>query len=435
MLSHKIRYVSHEEVSLMRAHLPLVMIALAGWLISAPATVKGQTEFLSASAIQPETALQFDALVAQKATAQARLEALGKPETDTEAQKKVRSLLEQLLNTLTDGEEVLQKQARYQAEIDALPQRLREAEAERNQQALPSLSAKSQVNDQLREQYESQFQTALQEVQKLIKQTVEGEVRIAKISQEVTQRTQARRRLEEELLEARDKASQRGTSSLWQLRIELLNLQVQVQNAELVTLHVERDWLIKREPLYDALLSEARTRLRHFQHELNAVKQALGQAIEQEQAVLSDTAANIAQKMQEAMDLVEATVLSLSLETVKIRERTTAYRQQLNHLGDEVLAQEKQNALLKQQLDRLKAVIEKYKSGEMSSPLLLAMFERLQRNPARSRSVLPKTFQSRAHALNEQLFMLDDRLYEFDAQTEERIAQLQLGPHDGTPPE
>ena len=118
-------------------------------------------------------------------------------------------------------------------------------------------------------------------------------------------------------------------------------------------------------------------------------------------------------------------MLRLSLETVKIREQTTAYRQQLNQLGDEVLAQEKHIALLKQQLDRLKAVIEKYRSGEMSSPLLLATFERFQRNPTRYRNVVPEV-QSRARALNEQLFTLDDQLYEFDTQAEERLAQVRL---------
>jgi len=417
----------------MCTHLLFVVMFLLGGLVGAPAIVKGQIGLPSSPSALPEEALQPDALAAQKATVQARLEALGKPETDTEEQKKLRSLLEQQLDTLTDGEEVLQKRAWYQSEIDALPQRLREFEAERKQQALPSLNAKSQVNDQLREQYEVQLQTARQEVQKLIEQTVEGEVRIAKIPQEMTQRTQARAQLEKELLAARTEASQMGTSSTSQLRIELLNLQIQVQNAELTTLNVERDWLIKREPLNDALLSAAQTRLRYFQEELNTVKQALGQTIQQEQAALSDTAASIAQRMQETMDPIEAAVLRLSLETVEIREKTTAYRQQLNQLGDEVLTQEKHNALLKQQLDRLKAVIEKYKSGEMSSPLLLATFERLQQNPARYRNVSPDTFQSHARGLNEKLFALDDKLYEFDAQAEERIARLQLELRDPTP--
>ena len=49
----------------------------------------------------------LDALIAQKDAVQARLEALGTPETDTEEQKKLRSLLEQQLDTLTDREEVI----------------------------------------------------------------------------------------------------------------------------------------------------------------------------------------------------------------------------------------------------------------------------------------------------------------------------------------
>ncbi|MGH9429330.1 MAG: hypothetical protein ACRD2L_23855, partial [Terriglobia bacterium] len=277
-----------------------------------------------------------------------------------------------------------------------------------------------------------QFQTARQEVQKLIEQTVEGEVRIAKIPQEITLRTQTRAQLEKDLLAARNEAGQTGSASTSQLRSELLNLQLQLQTVTLATLTVERDWLIKREPLYDALLSTAQTRLRHFQHELNAVKRALGQTIQQEQAALSDTATSIAQKMQETMDPVEAAVLGLSLETVQIREETAAYRQQLNQLGDEVLVQEKRNASLKQQLNRLKAVIEKYTSGEMSSPYLLATFERLQREQTQYRQVSPEIFQSHARTLNEQLFTLDDKLYEFDTQAEERIAQLQLGLGDTT---
>ena len=285
----------------MCTHLLFIVVLLFGGLVGTPVMVKGQTELPSALSALPEEGLQPDALAAQKATVQARLEALGKPETDTEEQKKLRSLLEQQLVTLTAAEEVQQKRAWYQAEIDALPQRLREFEAEWKQQVLPSVDAKSQVNDQLREQYEGQSQTARQEVRKLIEQTVEGEVRIAKIPQEMTQRTQARAQLEKELLAARNEAGRTGTLSTSQLRIELLNLQIQRQNADIATLAVERDWLIKREPLYDALLSAAQTRLRHFQQELNAIKQALGQTIQQEQAALSDTAANIAQRMQETM--------------------------------------------------------------------------------------------------------------------------------------
>jgi hypothetical protein len=127
------------------------------------------------------------------------------------------------LDTLNDGEAVLQKRARHQAEIDALPQRLREFEAERQQPVLPSVDATSPVTDQLREQYEVQFQTARQEIQKLIEQSVEDEVRIAKIPQEMTQRAQAGAELEKELLAARNEASRRGTSSTSQLRIELLH--------------------------------------------------------------------------------------------------------------------------------------------------------------------------------------------------------------------
>ncbi|MGH9428069.1 MAG: hypothetical protein ACRD2L_17440, partial [Terriglobia bacterium] len=222
----------------MGVYLSFVVLVIVGWLVGAPVIVTGQTGLLSPSSATLEDALQPNALAAQKSTLQARLEALGKPESDTEEQKKTRPLLEQQLDTLPAIEETLQKRASYQIDIDTLPQKLRELEAERKQQTLPSLGTKSQVSDQLREQYEAQFQTARQEVQKLIEQTVEGEVRIAKIPQEITQRTQTRAQLEKDLLVARNEAGQTGSASTSQLRSELLNLQIQLQTVTLATLTV-----------------------------------------------------------------------------------------------------------------------------------------------------------------------------------------------------
>jgi small-conductance mechanosensitive channel len=371
-----------------------------------------------------ERPAQLDTVVARKAAVQTQLDAQGEPDPQKKEQEEARSLLEQILQTLSALEETLQKQATFTTQLAELPRRLQELERESAQLERSAPSKFPTVTEQLREEYQARIQATQAEIQELVQQTVAGEVRIAGIPRELEQRTRTRAQLEQEVLAARSEGTEAGEPPLSQLRMELRDLQLQLQTVQIDTLRAERDWLIRRIPLRDALLQVAQLRLAGLQQDLDSIQQALGYALQQEQAELSDTAAGIAERMEHSMDPTEALVLGISLETVEIRRATADYRQQLNELSAEVLTQEKQNAQVKQNVDRLTALVEKYASGEVPAQRLVVLFERLQRERSRYRDTPVAILQRHLRVLNEQLFALDDRLFEFDSQADSTIADL-----------
>lgn len=124
---------------------------------------------------------------------------------------------------------------------------------------------------------------------------------------------------------------------------------------------------------------------------------------------------------------------TVDLETVNIRQTTADYRQQLNRLGDEVLAQEQRHAQLKQDLERLVSLVTKYAGGEGVAQRLAAAFERLQRERRRDSDTPVKALEARLQTLTTQRLALDDRLYEFERQAGTRLAALAAALHGVTP--
>jgi hypothetical protein len=116
--------------------------------------------------------------------------------------------------------------------------------------------------------------------------------------------------------------------------------------------------------------------------------------------------------------------LTVQLETARMQAATESYRQHQNGLSDAVLAQEQHNLQQKQDLDRLSALFEKYANGASGGQQLLLAFERLQREWQRYRDMSIKDVEARLHALSEQLFEVEERLYEFDRHAAARIAAL-----------
>ena len=396
--------------------------ALATLPVSAPSSSPGQ-----------ERLVQADTLAARKAAVQAQIEALGPPGAANEGQDESRALLEQVLLTLTAFEDTLQKRARYAAQLEEVPQHLQKLEAENEARASRSPRRFPQTTEQLRDQYQEQLQATQAEIQALLKQTAAGESRLATIPRELEQRSQDRVQLEKDLRVARRHAAHSRPQTLPRLQVELLEWQLQLQRAEAETLEAERTWLIKRVPLQDARLKAARIHLRNLQQDLDVIKQTLSQTIQQEQVNLKDRATNIVQQMAQATDPAEALTLKVRLETVGIRRATADYRQQLNDLSDEVLAQERKNARARQNVERLAALVEKYSGGEVIAQRLLVIFGRLQRERAQYNPMLVTQLQERLSTLNERLFVLEDKLYEFDRESETHLSQLKAAFPDTLP--
>lgn len=405
----------------------LVGMTLCSWLLLANTTTE-------VSAAPPQPASNPSRVVAssqppgavdpaatRKAAIQARLDALGPPGAGQDAQADLRAVLEQTLSTLTAIEQHTQKRNQYQTQLTELSQRAREAETKQRELARTPAPQFPTVDEQVRGEYQTQLHTTLDEIQDIIKETVDGEVRLANIPRELAEHAQQQAQAEQALLTAR---SEPTDTTLQQVRLEGWELQVELHQRAGEVLTSEREWLLKRGPLQDALLSLAQARGQRLQQALDSITAALGQEIAAEQATLSATAATITRRMQQALNPVEALQLSVGLETVEIRRQTADARRRLNEVSELVLAHERKVAHTKQLSDRLTALIEKYAAGEAAGQRVLVLFERLQRERAQYNAAVVSPLGQELRVFNEQLFTLEDTLYEFDYITEQRLAPL-----------
>ncbi|GIX47258.1 MAG: hypothetical protein KatS3mg131_1469 [Candidatus Tectimicrobiota bacterium] len=408
----------------------LLLVASLLWALAVGAQAPPPAQEAAPAGPVLEGPLRPETLAARRTALQARLAALAQATLPKEELDATRAALEQQLKVLAALEEAFARRATYEAQLKQLPQRLAELQAQRQAleaQPPPRFTA---VTEALREQYEAQLQAVRAELEQLSKQNAAGELRLAGIAKELEQLAQERAQLEKDLLAARADLAKAGEQRASLLaRVELLDLQVQLRRAQAAALEAEREWLTKRGPLQDALLAVAQVRLQALQRDLDTIKQALGQALRREQAQLSTAAQGIERQLEQAADPAEALALAVQLETVEIRKATAAYRQQLNRVGDQVLAQEKLNLQEKQDVERLTSLVEKYASGERVAQRLHLAFTRLRRERERFRDDLVKSLEAELQALTEKALELDDRLYEFDRQVEVRLQELlsQLG--------
>jgi small-conductance mechanosensitive channel len=129
-------------------------------------------------------------------------------------------------------------------------------------------------------------------------------------------------------------------------------------------------------------------------------------------------------QLEQTFDPAEAVQLTVHLETVDIRKATAEYRHQLTLLGDDLLTQEQRNTQVKQDVERLTSLVEKYASGEGIAQRLLLAFERLRRERLRYSDAPVKALEARIQGLTAQMFAMDDRLYDFYQQAETRMVGL-----------
>ncbi len=254
-------------------------------------------------------------------------------------------------------------------------------------------------------------------------------MRLATIARDAEQRSTERTQLEKDLRTARSKMGVQSHSA----EVELLSLRLQLLQAEMPTLQAESTWLSKRRSLHDALMSVTQTRRASLQQALDTIKHALGTTIRQEQAALQSTEAHLEQKLQQTAAPTEAMRLAVVLETVDIQKLTADYRQQLNRLGDTLLAQEQRSTQLQQDMDRLRSLVEKYASGEGVAQRLLTAFERIQHEQQRDYDAPIKTLEARLGLLATRMLALDDQLYEFDRHAATRLAELETALQALTP--
>lgn len=392
--------------------------APAGSGAAAPVVVPAQN---AEGLVRPET------IATRKVAAQTRLDALEHLLLSQEEAEAARAALEQQIKVLTALEAAFQKRAWYLTQLETLPRQVQALHTERQTLATRPPRTLPEVNDQLRLEHESQLQSTRTTLEGLRKDVAAGELRLTNLAKELEQRQATRTQLEHDVQNARSEAAKAAEPKApFLARLELLDLRQQLQQAEIDMLEAEREWLTKRGPWLDAQLGLAQMRYAVLQQELETIKHALGKAISLESTALAQSEEEIEQRLQQSTDPTDVVVLKVQLETVKLRQGTTDYRQQMHILSDRVLEQEKRNTHEKQDTEHLTALAERYASGERIGQRLQNAFNRLRREQLRHDEAAMQAMDGELHAFAGQELDLEERLYEFDQQADLRVRDLTI---------
>ena len=164
------------------------------------------------------------------------------------------------------------------------------------------------------------------------------------------------------------------------------------------------------------------------------------------------------QRLQAALDAstsaAERVHLRVRLDAARTRRRTADYQRQLDGLRSEVRVQEELNDQVRQDTERLVSLAEQYGSGKHAAQRLLLKFEHLRRERNRLTENLVESLQSRfirlpagnaarpldllaarLRSLNDTLFTVDDRLYEFDRFAGDQLDRLAAALFSASPNE
>jgi len=333
--------------------------------------------------------------------------------------------LAQQVKVLAALEAAFQKRTAYMTQLETLSRQVEDLNAERQKLAVRPPRRFSEVNERLRLDYEARLQSTRAELDGLRKELAAGEFRLGTIAKEIEQRVIARTQIEKDLLALRNEAANATEQTPLLLeRLALFDLRQQLQQAEIDMLEVEREWLTKQGPLRDAQLGLAQTRYAVRQQDLEEIKAALGQVMSQESMTLTSTEEDIVRRLLRTTDPAVMLMLKVQLETIKLRQSTAAYRQQVSLLGDQMSAQEKRNEREQQEAEHLESLVKKYARGERIAQRLQAAFTRLRRAQAQFDAEQMKALEVDLDALTEQELALDEQLYEFDHNTDTRLRDV-----------
>ena len=387
-----------------------------------PTAPVAQTTGPAAPAQDVEGPIRPETVTRRKDAVQKRLEMLEHLLLSQEEAEAMKVTLAQQVKVLAALEAAFQKRTAYMTQLETLSRQVEELNAERQKLALRSPRHFPEVDEKLRLDYEARLQSTRAELDSLRKESAAGEFRLGTIAKEIEQRVIARTQIEKDLLALRNEvANATEQTPLLLERLELFDLRQQLQQAEIDMLEVEREWLTKQGPLRDAQLGLAQTRYAVRQQDLEAIKAALGQVMSQESMTLTSTEEDIVRRLLRTTDPAVMLMLKVQLETIKLRQSTAAYRQQVSQLGDQMSAQEKRNEREQQEAEHLESLVKKYARGESIAQRLQAAFTRLRRQQAQYDTEQTKALEVDLDALTEQELVLDEQLYEFDHSTETRL--------------
>ena len=390
--------------------------------------------------------------VAERRTAiQAQLRELDLSGLSDQELEAAKTRLRRLSAALAVFQEAVQRRDAFRSRLESLPERLEAALASRTEHESRPSTPLPDITEALRAKYEARRQSLQAEVSDITSQATTGGVRLARLPGEIQEVKAA---LEDLLAERRAPDPSPHQADFPVSQSELLDAQIQGYRARLEGLEAERQWLIHRGPLHDALLHAARLHLKRVQEDLQIIQSALGATIQKQQASSGQRVEQIQAALDASASPVAEILFRVRLDTARTRRRTADYQRQLNGLRKELHLQEDLNSQVEQDARRLVSLAEQYGSGEHAAQRLLFKFEHLRRERNRLTDNLTESLQSRffslpaetsarpldllgarLRSLNDALFAVDDRLYEFDPLTGDQMNRLTAALFSASPNE
>ena len=179
-----------------------------------------------------------------------------------------------------------------------------------------------------------------------------------------------------------------------------------------------------------------------------------GAALQQQRVPSGQRVRRLQAALDASTSAAERVHLRIRLDTARIHQRTTDYQRQLDGLRSEVRAQKEGNNQVRQDTERLVSLAERYGSGKHAAQRLLLKFEHLRRERDRLTENLMESLQgrffrlpavgsarpldllaARLRSLNDTLFTVDERLYEFDRFAVDQLNQLAAALFSASPNE
>jgi small-conductance mechanosensitive channel len=401
-------------------------VCLLAGLVS---TGRAETQRLATdAAVQALPAsLDTEDIAKRKQAIQARIDALAKPKGQIPDKKDRQEVLADTLQALTGIEEVSQRRADFEAKLNDLPKRLQEVADETDKLAKGPPGKLPKATEELRDEYRGKVEAATTRLQDLRNEVAQGEVRLASIPKELDRLGDERNQLDQARQALGADVATADPDSLPRMRADLLALQSQLDQDKIAALQAERAWLTKRAPLMDAMLGLAQLRIQTSSAALETIRRDLGEEIKTEQASLHQTAQDIAKKQEQPQGPAQKQVSEIKLSVVEIRRTTADYRSRVNALGERIQGQERRNAMARQLVDRLRALVEKYETGDVPAHGVFVLFDRLQHERDQAAATSLKSLQDELQQRNIALFDLDDRLYDFDDHQDALLARFEKG--------
>ena len=396
------------------------------------------------SSLSVEKFVESTWLVERKSSIESKLRELQEANLPKDELAQIQSLLSKFLVMLIGIEESVQNYKIYLDLINELPKKLDQLSKINIDIDTQDKHYNSNTHEDLIDNYEQQREKIQGEIDEVIAKTTRGGLRLVYITEDLEARYHSLATLEKEFLKAQGNQLKKVDHEDILPIADRLLIQIQKERAEIEELETERLWLTKREVLHDEILRIARQRLQHVQHQISIIRERSKAEFLKISQVLQSEIKRLEELLLASDDLAKRKRYAVQRDTVSFRLLTANYREQLDEIKQTLYVHETRNTRMKRETEYLLSLIEKYTQGEEVAQRLQILFKQLKRerehydkspveifkmqlyNMHTSSQAILRNFQKQESDISEKLFLLENKLYEFDQKVMGQVEELRI---------